>query len=314
MRPILILLFFALSNILISQNFTPFPTSNAVWNYSNTGHNIGAGANQCLEYSYFFGSDSMINGQNYHRLMVNRINYYNDFRTSGCTDSIWYTDSYTAIFFRNDISNRKVFAFDLTMAKDTIWYDFNIQVGDTIQSSYAYNPANDPIQLHCDTIVTLSLGGVSRRVYSYSYYPIGSPSIYPNGINLIEGIGWQDGLIQNMHNSITTGTSQLLCFAENNTFYPPNTNNCSILTSLEKSSITEDVSVYPNPAMDKVKINSPHQLKTVFIFDAKGRRVEKVNFNPMINEIMISELNNGLYLLRIETSNGDTFKEKLIKK
>ncbi len=42
--------------------------------------------------------------------------------------------------YRNDIANKKVYYLDVTggINKDTLWYDFNLNIGDSVKTTYAY--------------------------------------------------------------------------------------------------------------------------------------------------------------------------------
>lgn len=68
---------------------------------------------------------------------------------------------------------------------------------------------------------------------------------------------------------------------------------------------------YPNPANDNVKIYSNNTINIVNIkvIDLSG----KVIIETANEEINISHLNSGLYMLRITDSNNKTTVKKLIK-
>ncbi len=74
-----------------------------------------------------------------------------------------------------------------------------------------------------------------------------------------------------------------------------------------------DISIYPNPVEDVLKIKTSEVLteKIATIFDVTGKRV----FNQMIinNELNVSNLQGGIYFLRIE-SNGRSLRREFIKK
>ncbi len=83
----------------------------------------------------------------------------------------------------------------------------------------------------------------------------------------------------------------------------------------EENTISNQLSVYPNPVSDKLYIrNITNGLKNaaVSIVDINGQLIKKVlnvNENQYID---ISELAKGYYLLRIETAEGVAFK-KIVK-
>ena len=69
-----------------------------------------------------------------------------------------------------------------------------------------------------------------------------------------------------------------------------------------------DFIIYPNPVKDRINILTNTNINTISIIDVNGKIVFKGN-NPSID---ISNLNNGLYFVKIETAQGIT-NEKFIK-
>jgi hypothetical protein len=68
------------------------------------------------------------------------------------------------------------------------------------------------------------------------------------------------------------------------------------------------VSFYPNPANDKITLNA--EIKNVLLFTFEGK---KVNAELRNNEIELSGLSQGVYLLQGTNKDGSRFSEKLIK-
>ena len=83
--------------------------------------------------------------------------------------------------------------------------------------------------------------------------------------------------------------------------------------NFQVSELFADISIYPNPVEDVLKIKTSEVLteKIATIFDVTGKRV----FNQMIinNELNVSNLQGGIYFLRIE-SNGRSLRREFIKK
>lgn len=72
----------------------------------------------------------------------------------------------------------------------------------------------------------------------------------------------------------------------------------------------KEVSVYPNPASEVIKITAPNKIKHVEVYDMSGKRIE-VTLNG--DQVNVRNLSSGAYLLNIETE-GKNFTEKFIKK
>ena len=79
--------------------------------------------------------------------------------------------------------------------------------------------------------------------------------------------------------------------------------------------LTEKLIVYPNPFTNKTTINllDNSTVKNVSLFDPQGRKVKDFTHNINIDKIEVEKenLQNGIYLLIIETNNYIS-KSKLI--
>jgi len=76
---------------------------------------------------------------------------------------------------------------------------------------------------------------------------------------------------------------------------------------------SNDVKLFPNPTSDilNVKLSHSNTIKSINVVDLNGRTV--LNIKDDFNTIDVSELQSGLYILNIETSNGYITK-RFIKK
>jgi hypothetical protein len=82
------------------------------------------------------------------------------------------------------------------------------------------------------------------------------------------------------------------------------------ITGIRQNKVEKGIKVYPNPFVDKLSINSNNpnlgdlDLK---VFDTTGQLIKSIDsFDE--NSINLSELRNGLYILRIETKSFTTFR------
>jgi hypothetical protein len=71
--------------------------------------------------------------------------------------------------------------------------------------------------------------------------------------------------------------------------------------------------VYPNPAEEKLMINSEQTIQKIAIFNLLGQQIKtfEVNFNS--GEINISELSKGIYFLNLKLINGGSISTKIFK-
>src|SRR5699024_4867589 len=79
--------------------------------------------------------------------------------------------------------------------------------------------------------------------------------------------------------------------------------------------IEAGISIYPNPATDILRFHSPEnvKIKSVALYDISGRSVrnEHPNRQLSIQTLEVGELENGVYLLQLDTSKG-MFSKKVI--
>ncbi len=115
---------------------------------------------------------------------------------------------------------------------------------------------------------------------------------------------------QYLGNNLWTCDSTIGFDTETITFSTPVTNAISLgNTTFENSQ--EKISMFPNPANNSFQIKS-NTLTSVTIYDNLGR-LAKEFLKPQIT-YDISDLNSGVYYVRIKDVSGKIFKEKLIKK
>ena len=73
----------------------------------------------------------------------------------------------------------------------------------------------------------------------------------------------------------------------------------------------ENTTVYPNPATEVININTADEVQRVEIFNMQGQLV-KVETGD-VNTVSVKELANGVYTIKLTTSNG-TSMHKIVKK
>jgi len=94
--------------------------------------------------------------------------------------------------------------------------------------------------------------------------------------------------------------------ANNNPYYFSET--CTLST---QSFTDKKISIYPNPVSNLLFFKARNAIKTITIYDNIGRKV-LINSNISKNYLDVSNLNEGVYMLRIQTNSGISTK-KLIK-
>ena len=64
----------------------------------------------------------------------------------------------------------------------------------------------------------------------------------------------------------------------------------------------QDMVVFPNPATDKININSESNIQMVELYNLQGQRVFAKNGN--VNSISVSDLAKGMYIMKVTTEQG----------
>lgn len=86
----------------------------------------------------------------------------------------------------------------------------------------------------------------------------------------------------------------------------------AVLTTEEYNQIViNTVKIYPNPATDIINVNSTIEIQKIQLFDLLGKQVLSTNQTQQID---ISHLPVGVYLLKAVTNNKQTITEKIIVK
>jgi hypothetical protein len=88
--------------------------------------------------------------------------------------------------------------------------------------------------------------------------------------------------------------------------------NFSQFLSVDEFNNNSEVTLYPNPASNKVLIKTPFQIKSVELIDSEGR-LRNLKAHQINNLIDISHLKSGFYILRINLNNDKSLIRKLIK-
>jgi hypothetical protein len=71
--------------------------------------------------------------------------------------------------------------------------------------------------------------------------------------------------------------------------------------------------VFPNPFENSVTLNYPEKIESILIFNIHGQLIYS-QYKTDIDEINLSFLHSGVYLIKVETENGLMIQKKLMKK
>jgi hypothetical protein len=289
--------------------YHPFPDSNAVW-----GMNGGCFDTNCGDYSYikfYYDGDTIIDGIEYKKIVKEVLPM-----TSG--DCCIFPTGLLTGFLRQDIAAKKVYWRDQLMETDTLWYDFSVDVGDTLNSFLNYpDPWYEP-----KTVLSIDSVWVDtsyRKRINIDTAVFRSENTY----SIIEGVGGTHGFRGLVDpNAWAIGTT-LTCFSENgNVIYTPQTGADTIPCGDLPVPVQELhqpkgdlVSIYPNPTSGKITLNCEEYVLPIriAIYDMIGRKHLKTEIDQAFTGIDISDLSPGIYYLTVETKKTIFTAKKIVK-
>jgi len=88
----------------------------------------------------------------------------------------------------------------------------------------------------------------------------------------------------------------------------------ALVAGFEQNSDSEiTLEVYPNPSNDKIKIESDFEIKEIIISSVDGKMIITISSLQKEQTIDISNLNKGIYFLKITSVNNGVISKKIIK-
>lgn len=291
----------SLLGFLIAKSQTlvyhPFPDSNTIWNFEFVKAQCQFGwASE--DYSIKISGDTVIGSQTYHKLIIPYV-HFDDLGSCTQTNTIGYKGA-----IREDEANKKVFFVNPMSLSETLLYDFNMQVGDTVQGYLEEWYGNKDVVVSIDSIL---VGNSYRKRWEIN------PSY---GIYLIEGLGSTFGLIEfSPGNGSDFDSYRLNCFQQNSqTRYPDTNTNCQLITSKKLiEPLLNQVKIFPNPTSGSFIVDfvGTFGITEIQIADLLGTIVYQ---NQITNQLKvnIAKLPSGVYTLIVKYRGNRTFSKKII--
>ncbi len=199
---------------------------------------------------------------------------------------------------REDVDARKVYF------NDTLFYDFSLEVNDTIRF---YDNFNQIYTLRLDSIRPYQFENESwSRIFHLSY-KIFDDEFRDYGHKWVEGMGSVIHGFNPVRPILIDNPSydNLLCFKNGNIILFSNSNyeTCDENFNANSDIRIKEVSIYPNPVTSSINIDLPSENKQVVIriSDVLGkiydeRQVQTTNGRMNLD---ITGMNKGLYLISI---------------
>lgn len=293
---------FSLFSNSYSQGYRKIIDSSNKWNYLDQAFTTCC-LGEARTYSLFLTNDTLISDTTYKKVMCRVIKYNG-------------IDSIYAGALREDSIKQSVF-IRIQDHKEKLLYSFDHTIGDTLSIDTAnwkdtytirYIKSMDTYDFNgfqgkkigiCDTTFRTNAPHLSpsETLVDYWYEGIGSLK-EPFDLSHIGGFGVD---------------MKLLCFWNNNIqiYQDKDWTICefAIFTGIEDEKSKINIEIFPNPATNEVKIETDLKIKMVTVIDINGNEVIKQK-EKCIN---VSNLQSGIYFLKIQFSNNQFVTKKIIK-
>jgi hypothetical protein len=214
------------------------------------------------------------------------------------------TGAYLGLFpigIRED-SLGKVYSRKYGSSVEELLYDFSLELNDTVRLA-----GGAQFEVYNVDSVTINNGERRKRIHLKA-------GNYGFGPTWVEGIGDVYGGLFGIENFLIFDVStSLLCFYDNGELlFPKAPKTCFEESTVSVNDIfPSDILIYPNPISNVLHINyEATQLRSISILNLIGAKVYESSF---VQEIDVSALEIGTYILLLEDDAGNVYSDKLVK-
>ncbi len=288
-----------------SQQYYPFQTDTAKWSVTSWVNNYPNGFSYETNF-YFINGDTLFNDLTYSKIyrnnpyLTNLIDTANSTYLGGLREddnkhvyfkpaSLNQTFSMHCQIANSNLDEFLLYRFDVVLGEE---FELNEFVGGTLE---VLNVDSVLVDTYYRKLIRLGIGGIN--------------------VEWIEGIGEMTSLFGTFCPMFESGDN-LLCYEDPGTFYfgPYNSyGRCTDFIVGQEEILPTDMVLYPNPAGNTLRIKNAivPNITQVNFFDQTGRLVLEIS-NPKEN-IDVSSLSKGLYIVEITSGNSRIRKKLLIE-
>jgi len=293
--PYAVVIIAALSASPAAAQFDALPDSNATWTETFW---IGPG----YPYEGFFHTydttspDTVYNGDVYQKLLSAYANNFNIFGTG-----------YGGALRDNGLG--QVYYWAPGEPDPVLLYDFDVQVGDTVEDVYSI--WTQDVRVY--SVDQITVNGTQRKRIGLEC--LDQPGFI--GAYWIQGIGGIGGLFRTTACPSVSGSGALVCMTVNDTVqYGLNVGavgDCSLLLGQSDLDVAEEsLVIYPNPATDRLTIGSLGNGRVnAEVFGPDGRSVLVQRLSG--SELNIAALSPACYWLKVSEASGRVRMARFVK-
>ena len=242
----------------------------------------------CTTYKFSFGDIVIIDNLEYRQLITN-------FPDSGFSNGEFYRESDGRVFMKRSQND-----------DDVLIYDFNLELGQQLEIG-SDNSAFLIKVISIDS-VTLNSGEHRKRI------ELGLASNLAVKTYWIEGIGSELSTMNTEYMFTSDCWNELNCYHKDN-LIEYQLGDCELTNTKESYLLDYGFSIFPNPADNQIILKPDENRKIVFVelLDLNGKTLIKME-NAEIHNVKVSELQKGMYLVKVGFKNGYIGFSKFIKK
>lgn len=247
--------------------------------------------------------DTVINSISYNRIYYERNIYAGPYSPANVLVPYKYLGA-----MRQDSINKLVYYRGALMQSDTLLYDFNMGIGDTLpktyMTSYLYN--NNIV----NSIDSTLFGGEYYKQFNFT-----GSVVYGH---LIEGVGSDCGFFEIMGH--WEGGPSLTCFKTHNlspssSFGGPYSSCGYYSFPLSTNEISDDhlFSVYPNPSTGIINLSLPDKISQIIVSDILGQELYKSSTSSLFGlSLDLSYRSKGIYFVKVVDEKGNFGVRKIV--
>jgi hypothetical protein len=311
-KVLLIAVFWVINLVSYAQTniYHPFPSQNAFWGGYSYYFQTLSNNQSCQYFQNFTVGDTMVGNFLYHKLRESGLYYPLGYCNSPLYTPIQF-DNYVGAF-REDTLNKKVYYLPSGNSTDTLLYDFNLQLGDTLPETYCNQgyPGN-----WVSKIDSVLVGNKFHKRYGIKGPGFG---LFDSIAYLIEGVGCvSGGILGKIHGQFMTPSGAYLwCFMVNGIkLYPDIGSPCTYYFIDNYLIPVKEITIAPSPFSQSTQItlNQSYQNVALAVYDIQGKQVAQQQYKDC-DKIQFSrnQLSNGLYFLKLTLDDKEVETGKIV--
>ncbi|MDZ4751983.1 MAG: T9SS type A sorting domain-containing protein [Flavobacteriales bacterium] len=309
MKKVIIAILLSQSSIMFGQDDLIPISQNGVWTMQSGSWILDEFV---LNPPFGIGIESLVN--------LNDTTYFQFSAFDFCSGS----NEYSPYFLIREDSGKYFHRMD-ALHSEQLWFDFTLEVGDTIYLQHCYQDILweiiAPEQLTVLSIEPTSLDNGSIRQKWTLQYSDNLSGMYLMTEEWIEGIGsthlgWYKPLAQTC---VDSGYN-MRCYYENEEWVDAfgafggtvSDTNCCDIVGIHEITLS-NFNLFPNPTPNELNVQSSTTISLIEIFNPTGRVVYSVQPNSPQTKLTLESFPSGLYFMTVTTENGNVATRKFIK-